>query len=140
MKKLLITCLCFIVSIPTWVAAFNSDDVKDAFTPGGNNSDIKWALLGDNIWWKGAGIIEINSGSDVKVLEQIFGFITDSIFGLLMVAAVGMFFFIWVRLAFARWNPEEFKTAMNSLVYAIVWLAVVSVAWAAVKLVAGLNI
>jgi hypothetical protein len=59
---------------------------------------------------------------------------------LLMLIALGVFLFIGIRLSVARWNPEEFKKAMMQFVYAVVWIFIVFVAWAAVKLVAGLNI
>jgi hypothetical protein len=40
----------------------------------------------------------------------------------------------------ARWNPEEFKKAITYLVYAIVWLILVSWAWLIVSLVSSLNL
>jgi hypothetical protein len=40
----------------------------------------------------------------------------------------------------ARGNPEEFKKALSSFVYAAIGIFVVAAAWAIVKLVAGINI
>jgi hypothetical protein len=40
----------------------------------------------------------------------------------------------------ARGNPEEFKKALMSFVYAAVGLFVVAFAWALVRLVAGINL
>jgi len=34
--------------------------------------------------------------------------------------AIGMFLFIGGRLVVARWNPEEFKKALQSFIYAAV--------------------
>jgi hypothetical protein len=51
-----------------------------------------------------------------------------------------MFIFIWGKLIIARWNPEEFKKALVSFVYAIVGIFVVSIAWAVVRLITGIEI
>ena len=123
MKTLVFIIIWFISSISSLFAA----DV-----------DIREALTGDKIW--NEDIIKTDFSAGTGVLDTIFIFAKDSIFSLLMLLAVWMFLFMWARLAFARGNAEEFKKAMQSLIYAVVWLAVVSVAWATVKLVAGLDI
>ena len=71
---------------------------------------------------------------------SIFAWIRDSMESLLPIVAVGVFLFVGIRIAMARWNPEEFKKAWMQMVYAVVGIFVVGFAWAAVKLVAGLNI
>lgn len=73
-------------------------------------------------------------------LDAILGFARDSIFTLLILLAIGMFIFIWGKLIIARWNPEEFKKALVSFVYAIVGIFVVSIAWAVVRLITGIEI
>jgi len=86
-------------------------------------------------------VAEIDTTDDwLTVLDNIFAWAKDSIFWLMMILSIGVFLFLWVRLVIARGNPEEFKKAMMSMVYAVVWIFVVSAAWAAVKLVSGLNI
>ena len=69
----------------------------------------------------------------------ILTYIRDSIFELLMLITIWVFIFIWARLVMARWNPEEFKKALMQFIYAIVWLAIVAIAWAAVKIVSSLD-
>jgi hypothetical protein len=39
----------------------------------------------------------------------------------------------------ARWNPEEFKKALMSFVYAVIGIFIVAVSRAVVKLVSSLN-
>lgn len=73
------------------------------------------------------------------VLQSIFIWIKTSLTGLLLIIAVWVFLFIWVRLGLARWNPEEFKKGIMQLVYAIVWIFIVAFAWAAVTLIAWLK-
>ncbi len=86
-------------------------------------------------------VADIDSTADgLTVLDNIFAWAKDSIFWLMMILSIGVFLFLWVRLVVARGNPEEFKKAMMSMVYAVAGLFVVSAAWAAVKLVSGLNI
>lgn len=73
-------------------------------------------------------------------LDGIFTWISNSIESLLPIIAVGVFLFVGIRIALAKWNAEEFKKAWTQLAYAVIGIFVVWVAWAAVKLVAGLNI
>lgn len=57
-----------------------------------------------------------------------------------MVLAIWVFIFIGIRFASARWNPEEFKKAWMQLVYAILWIFFIFMAWWLVKIVASLRI
>ena len=82
----------------------------------------------------------VNFEDGLLFLDVVFAFVKESISGLLMIIALGVFIFIGIRLAVARWNPEEFKKALMQFVYAVVGIFIVSVAWAIVKLVAGLNV
>lgn len=72
-------------------------------------------------------------------LDTVLLYARDFIFGILGVVAIGVFLFIGARLLVARGNPDEFKKGLNMFIYAIVWLFVVSAAYAAVRLVAWLN-
>lgn len=79
--------------------------------------------------WKGDGWI-----------DSISKWVVDSIDFLLPITAVGVFLFVGIRLAIAQWNPEEFKKSWMQFMYAVIWIFIVSFAWAAVKLVWGLNL
>ena len=85
-------------------------------------------------------VINNNSNDGLTVLQSISVWIKNSLTGFVLMISVWAFLFVWIRLAVARWNPEEFKKAMSQFVYAIVWIFLVSIAWASVTLVAWLNL
>ena len=95
---------------------------------------LKQVLIWDNIW--------IIAGEDASqsILDRIFAFIRDGIFELLFVFALCIFLYIAFRLIIARGNPEEFKKALTSFIYAAIGLFIIAFAWALVRLVAGLSI
>ncbi len=74
------------------------------------------------------------------LFEYVLGFLRDSIFAFMALIAIAVFLFIGWKLIIARGNPEEFKKAMMSFVYAAIGIFMVAFAWAAVKLVAWINI
>jgi len=73
-------------------------------------------------------------------IDWLFTFVKDTMFSLLWVVVVGVFIFMWARLLMARWKPEEFKAALMHLVYSVVWLFVISIAYLAVQLVSSLSL
>ena len=73
------------------------------------------------------------------ILDSIFAFIKNSIFTLLMLIAIWAFLYVWAKLISARGNPEELKKATINFVYIVVWLFIVSAAYAVVKLISQLN-
>ena len=115
---------------------FSSIDFVDADTRKLWSDIIKEKLL----WAPEDSILKIEEENWLNVLQSIVIWVKDSLSGLLVLIAVGVFLFIWIRLGVARWNPEEFKKWIMQLVYAIVWIFIVSIAWAAVTLVAWLNL
>lgn len=70
-----------------------------------------------------------------SILASILNWFKDTLSSILYVIWIWVFIFIWIRLATARWNPEEFKKAINQFIYAVLWIFVVTIAWASVKLV-----
>lgn len=76
----------------------------------------------------------------ITVASGIVKWLKDTLMWFLVLVAVWAFLYIGVKLAVARWNPEEFKKAMMHLVYAVIWVFIISAAWAIVKLVAWINI
>jgi len=75
-----------------------------------------------------------------EAIDGVLGFLRDSMFDLLLLIAVWVFLFIWGRLLIARWNPEEFKKAMISLIHAWIGLFIVSAAYALVTFIAWIDI
>ena len=117
MKKVFYFILCFYSNIVLVVAKISKNDIIP-----------EW----NNIIWN-------NSLEWTDLLNSIFGFFRESIFGLLSLIAIGVFFYIWARLVVARWNPEELEKTWKSLIYAVIGIVLVSVSWAIFRLVAGLD-
>lgn len=72
-------------------------------------------------------------------LLWFFEFFKDTIFSLMMVVALGSLLFIWARMIIARGKPEEFKKAVLSFIYTIVWIVVITFSWAIIKFASGVN-
>ena len=100
------------------------------------NSEIKNSLL--NI--SKNNVINNSSDNWLTSMQSILIWIKNTLTGFLLIIAVGVFLYIWIRIVLARWNPEEFKKAWMHLIYAVIWIFIVSMAWAAVTLVSGLSI
>jgi len=62
-----------------------------------------------------------------------------AIFSLFYIIAVWVFIFLWIKLAMARGNAEEFKKALMGFVYAIVGIVLVPLAYVLVSLVSWIN-
>ena len=117
MKKIIFTFLVFFLSLNTSFASLK-EDIK----PTDDTAIVDTEVM-------------LDSSKPIFIVD----YAKDSIFWLLALIAIWVFIFIWARLAIARWNPEEFKKALIQFIYAIVWLALVALAWALVKLVSSLN-
>lgn len=125
MKKILFYIITYIWFLQTDIV--NAKGYKNDLLPssGDNTSSVSLLVDGEN--------------ADAQI-DNFLAWIRDSIDLLLPITAIGVFLFVGIRLGVARWNPEEFKKAWMQFIYAIVGIFVVSFAWAAVKLVAGINI
>lgn len=125
MKKILFYIITYIWFLQTDIV--NAKGYKNDLLPssGDNTSSVSLLVDGEN--------------ADAQI-DNFLAWIRDSIDLLLPITAIGVFLFVGIRLGIARWNPEEFKKAWMQFIYAIVGIFVVSFAWAAVKLVAGINI
>ncbi len=128
-KKILLFVLLFVFSFSfVWLSYSATRDVW--------SEDIKKVLLdisSDNV-------VKTGNNDWFETTASILIWAKDSLTSVIVLIAVWAFLFIWIKLAFARGNPEEFKKAMMQLVYAIVWVFVVSIAWAVVRLVAGIHL
>jgi len=126
MKYIFYSCLAiFSFMHLLWVSAadpLTQDEMRSWITPAGSNS-----VITSTATWE-------------SLLDAVLEFIKDGMFRLLALIAIGMFLYIWWRLLMARWNPEEFKKAMLSFLYAWIWLFVVAAAWAVVRFIAWIDI
>lgn len=102
-------------------------------------NSIKGAIMPEIIEWV-INNSEQNIVSDNTLLDKILKFVSESIFKLIWIIATGVFIFIWARLVIAKWNPEEFKKAIMSFIYAIAWLFIITASWWVVKLVSTINL
>lgn len=126
MYKIIAFVLCFFSFFMIWNAAVNEW-----------NEDIKNWLLGNYE----NNFVEINDSTDwVDVVTGILSWFKDQIFSLIMILSIWVFIFVWIKLATAKWNPEEFKKAWMQFIYAIIWIFFVFMAWWLVKLVSTLSI
>ena len=100
-----------------------------------NNKTIKDALIG----LSESSSVNVKDNDGVWFLAGIIRWVKDTLMSLVAVIAIWAFLFVWIRLWLARWNPEEFKKAMTQMIYVVVWIFIVSIAWAIVTLVAGLT-
>ncbi len=103
-----------------------------------NSSDgtIAWELLK---WVKPAdAAIQVSSGKEG--LTNLFIYVKDTIFGLLALIVIATFLYIGYKIIISKGNPEEFKKAFMMLIYAVMWLLVVSLAWVIVMFISGLNL
>lgn len=72
-------------------------------------------------------------------LEQVVIFGKDFILDILYLIVIWVFLFLWAKLIAARWKPDELKNVLMWFVYALIWLAVIPLAYWAVKLISSLN-
>lgn len=107
--------------LPNFVFAANlwTDMLPSTNTIMGNSADIRWG-------W---------TNSLFPVLTEF----KTIIFSLLALIAVAVFIYLWFKLTSAQWKPDEFKKAMLGFVYAVIWLAIIPLAWAMVKLISSLQ-
>lgn len=119
MKKLLYT----LVPLGLYTNSSYANSLKDAMTPSTNSSD-------------NVGVYR----SGEWALDQVLNYATVLIFMILWVVAVWVFIYLWFKLISSRWNEEEFKKALMWFVYAVVWLALIPMAYLLIKLITSLEI
>lgn len=106
------------------------------FTFALRNTYIKDNLTNNN--WE--NVITWVESWNLNTLDYIINYFQDTVSSLIFLLAVWVFIYIWIKLVFARWNPEDFKKNMLHFTYAAIWFFVIAASWALVKLVAWLNI
>ena len=110
-----------------WLKSLGSDETMNALLWITDNNVVASTAWSSETWW-------------FSVLSGLTVWFKDSLTGLVQILAVWAFLFVWIRLAMARWNPEEFKKALMHMIYVILWIFIITIAWAAVVLVAWINI
>jgi len=100
-------------------------------------ADFKDSIIPE--WQSITGTIDTNAEWGIDIINSIFIYVKDSIFGLLAMITIWLFIYIGWKLIKADWNPEEMKKAFKNLIHIIVGLFIVAVSFALVKMVSGLN-
>lgn len=100
------------------------------------DNTIKDSLLGSTT----SPIWSANWDTTSGILWPLFAWAKTEIFSLVMVLAIWVFIFIGIKFASARWNPEEFKKAWLHLIYAILGVFFIFIAWWLVRVVSSLSL
>ncbi len=75
-----------------------------------------------------------------KSINSLFVYWKETIFWVLALIVIWVFLYLWFKIIMARWKPEEFKKAFIMLIYAIIWLLIVSLSWVLVTFITSLKI
>jgi hypothetical protein len=107
-----------------------------------NPTDLRSNMNPTNGVWAGNQVLSQATGQitgDENVLTTLFGYVRDFIFDLVWIAAIGVFLYFGFKMISAQWNPEELKKVLIWFLYAVIWLAIIPLSWAMVKLVSSLD-
>lgn len=101
-----------------------------------------WASLKDDLLWNSESNISNLADGDngFDVLASLFAWFKDELTSVVAILAVWVFIFIGFRIIMARGNPEEFKKSFIQLLYAVLWVFLVYMAWGLVSLVSNLSL
>ncbi len=128
MKKIYYIILFLVFTWNNYVFWNNTDgsiNIKDKLI-NSTNSNFAWWKLNDDNW--------------LLSLWALFAWLKTELMAIVSVVAIAIFIYIGIKMATARWNPEEFKKAWLHFVYAIIWIFVVFMAYWAVTLISNLNL
>jgi len=129
MKKIFFLIVTAILLLPSFVFAQN--DLRNKMNP------VSWWM-----WWNPV-LLEATSDTsnnwEWNPLMTLFWFFRDFLFDILWVITVWVFLYFWFKLISAQWNPEEMKKVIVWFVYVVIWLAIIPLSLAAVRLVSSLN-
>ncbi len=85
----------------------------------------------------GGGDNSANSSTNVTFRDNFLKNIQVYMLGLLGIVSVSVFLYIGFMLFTAQGKEDEFKKAWTALIYAVIGLAVIPLAYIAVKIVTG---
>lgn len=124
MKKILYIITYFVALLSSKISFASDSTIKDKII-----NDTSW----NNIW-------NVNWTSTSSILWWLFAWFKTEIFSVIMVISIAVFIFIGIKFATSRWNPEEFKKAWLHMIYAVIWIFFVFMAWWLVKIVSSLSL
>jgi hypothetical protein len=122
-KKIIAIFICFL----SYVSTYASNDLRWEIV------DFNWNYDDTTIiwdWW---------TWDWLWLLDGVIKYFKDSVFGLLYIIVVGIFVYMWAKLVMARWKPDQFKKIWIQLMHIVIWIFIVTWAWAVVKIVSRLS-
>ncbi len=123
MKKIYYTLIFIFLSL---INKAYSSNVKEGLLDGSSSNISNNADIADWDW--------------ITALQAIFSWLKTELMAVVSVVAIAVFIFIGIKIATAKWNPEEFKKAWLHFVYAIIGIFIVFVAYWAVVLISSLSL
>lgn len=123
MKKILYIMIYIFTLLSTKISFAASTIIKDKLIndTSSNIWNVSWTTTSSILWW-------------------LFVWFKTEIFSVIMVMTIAVFIYIGIKFATSRWNPEEFKKAWLHLIYAVIWIFFVFMAWWLVKIVSSLSL
>ncbi|MDD3145571.1 MAG: hypothetical protein PHV23_05685 [Candidatus Gracilibacteria bacterium] len=100
------------------------------------NNDIKDKLLDDT----SSNIGNVSGTTTSSILGGLFAWFKTEIFSVIMVISIAVFIYIGIKFSTSKGNPEEFKKAWLHLIYAVIGIFFVFMAWGLVKIVSSLSL
>ena len=83
-----------------------------------------------NVWWAGW----------FDLLDNIFAWITEHVFGVLAIILIGVFIYVGYLFITSSWDEAQFKKAWKTFVYAIIWIVIIIVSFSVIKLISTIGI
>jgi len=73
-------------------------------------------------------------------IDWVLMYIRDLIFWVLATITIWVLLFLWIKMLMAQWKEEEFKKATQWFVSVVIWLALIWLAYALVKIVSSISL
>lgn len=94
----------------------------------------KWQIDPEKSW--ADSIITLKSNTDAfEIMDKIFDKFRYYIFAFIALILIGEFIYIWYLFITSEWDEAQYKKAWKTFIYTIIWIIIIILAWAAVKLV-----
>lgn len=78
--------------------------------------------------------------ASISIEKLIFTSTEEILMRLYIVIAVWVMIYVWFLFLTAEWKTEQFSKAWKAAIYAIIWLAVVPLAYVLVKIATWINL
>lgn len=135
MKKLKIIFFIFLSTFFSVSYNFYEANASISISIWWGNSSTSWWIS-----WKMTNSLVEDSAVWNMSFEKFVTFLKNQLLTIVFIIWVAMIVWVWLKMASANWNPEQFKKAWMHLVYIIIWWFVIFVSYWVVRLVFNLNI